>query len=177
MWPEDSLRILRTDLSNKGVDMSNSKRIFKKCIIGFIAGILFGLIITIVFSILTPGGRISFVNPEFTNEIGNMPVALLIQSVLTGLLGLVGYGGSEVYSVENWSITKATLIHFGAVIVVFFAIGFALHWMRVDDGLAILIMLGIYIFVYTVLWIIQYLRVKSQVRDLNSGLEKMKKGQ
>ena len=176
MWPEDSLRILRTDLSNKGVEMSNSKRLFKKCIIGFISGILLGLIITVIFSIQTPGGRIGFVNPDFAGEIGNLPVALLIQSVLTGLLGVVGYGGSEVYRIDNWSILKATTIHFGAVIVVFFAIGFSLHWMSVDDGTAILIMLGIYILVYAALWIIQYLRVKSQVRDINSGLEKMKKG-
>ena len=155
--------------------MSNHKRFFIKCLIGFVGGILVGLFITVISSLVTNDMKPIFVDPEFAAAIGNTPLAILVQSILSGLLGLVGLGGSEMYRIESWSIAKATLVHFAAVMVVFLAVSFTLRWMSVKDMPAIFIILGVFILVYAIIWLTQYIKGKKQVRDMNSGLEKMKK--
>lgn len=155
--------------------MINKKRFFIKCLIGFAGGILVGLTIIVISSMATNDMKPIFVDPEFAEAIGNTPLAILIQSILSGLLGLVGLGGSEMYSIESWSILKATLIHFVAVMVVFLAVSFTLRWMSIKEMPAIFIILGVFILVYAIIWLTQYLKGKKQVRDMNSGLEKMKK--
>ncbi len=154
--------------------MSDEKRIILKSIIGFIMGIVVGLLITAIASMFGENKEIVIVSPEFAQSIGNTALAFVIQSVLTGMLGVAGYGGSELYRIESWSLLRSTLTHFILVISLFFVIAFTLKWIDIGDIPTMLIMLGSYIAVYFIIWLVSYLKVNHQVRDINTGLEKMK---
>ena len=154
--------------------MSDEKRIILKSIIGFIMGIVVGLLITAIAFMFGENKEIVIVSPEFAQSIGNTALAFVIQSVLTGMLGVAGYGGSELYRIESWSLLRSTLTHFIIVISLFFVIAFTLKWIVISDIPAMLIMLGSYVAVYFIIWLVSYLKVNHQVRDINTGLEKMK---
>ena len=151
-----------------------SKKVIMKFIVGFGLGVVAGIVITIIFSLLL-NGKISFISSDFVSTIGNKPLAYIIEFILMGLLGLVGYGGSSVYEVENWSIMKATFVHFFATFIVFFAVSFTLGWVSTEDITGTIIMIACTVGAYFVIWLVQYIRSKMLVRDINSGLEKMKK--
>ena len=154
--------------------MSDEKRIILKSIIGFIMGIVVGLLITAIAFMFGENKEIVIVSPEFAQSIGNTALAFVIQSVLTGMLGVAGYGGSELYRIESWSLLRSTLTHFIIVISLFFVIAFTLKWIVISDIPMMLIMLGSYVAVYFIIWLVSYLKVNHQVRDINTGLEKMK---
>ncbi len=152
-----------------------SKKVIMKFIVGFGLGIVGGIIITIIFSLLLNGGKISLISSEFVATIGNKPLAYIIEFILMGMLGLVGYGGSTVYEVEKWSIMKATFIHFFSTFIVFFAVSSTLGWISTEDITGTIIVIACTVVAYIVIWLVQYIRFRIQVRDINSGLEKMKK--
>ena len=93
--------------------------------------------------------------------------------LLSGIPGCVSMGSSVIYSVEKWSIARATVTHFLITFLCFYLISFALDWFRFGDSMFWMITAAM-IIGYFVVWLMMYLAYKRQIRKINEGLKKIK---
>ena len=88
--------------------MNLNKDMVKLIVLCFIAGALIGNGIAWIISL--DNGTGSIVAPVFADEVGE-PLAIIIQTVMCGLMGVFGMAGSRVYSSDRFNILQATSLH------------------------------------------------------------------
>ncbi len=155
--------------------MSFKDRVITKASVGFALGVIIGVALTAFFvSTDINDGRLYLVVPEFSARIGNPILAFMIEAVLSGLLGAFGNGSSAVYSLESWSIAKATMVHFIITIIANYAVCYTLCWVspfNIGDNLLMFVM---FVIAYVMIWLVMYLKSKRSVAELNAGLQQFK---
>lgn len=95
--------------------------------------------------------------------------------VIGGIYGAVAMGSSVVYGIEKWSIARATATHFLLVFALFFLLVISMGWFRLSDPV-FWIVVGAMVAVYILIWLIQYLSYRRQIREMNDELIKWKSG-
>ena len=98
-------------------------------------------------------------------------VPLIVQLFLYAMMGVVGNGGSIVYSFESWGITKMTLVHYSCTIAYFIVMGLILDF---GPPSVYLIMIGIMTVVYFLIWVLSYISGKREVKRMNEELKSFK---
>jgi positive regulator of sigma E activity len=102
---------------------------------------------------------------EYDNMITDKPA----------LLGAINMGTQIVYDIEAWGIRKSTIVHYLICVMTFICASTLLHWFSAD---ILWIVLIIFTVIYMIIWFIYSTLYKREVRQMNSGLEKMlRKGQ
>ncbi len=134
-----------------------AKKAIRLSLIGFLLGIGVGVMI------YATGG---FDYLSEADKQAKLPLFMFV----SGLLGVVGMGGSVVYDIESWSITKATATHFVATIAAFFAMGFIEGWYQSISIPSLLITVAMFVVAYVIIWVIQYLKCKKAIQGLNEEL-------
>lgn len=89
--------------------------------------------------------------------------------ISTYLLAFVHAGASVFNQIEEWSIMKSLLCHFGTLYVIYIACYLFNSWIPFD-GNVILIFTAIFVAVYFVVWGIVYFSVQAASRKLNAKL-------
>lgn len=153
----------------------NKKKLIKLSASGFVLGILVCTIITAVTSSIG-SGEVKLCNPHFAKAVGNYALALFLQTVISGLYGAVVMGATIVYDIEpedikKWSILKATVTHCVITFSSYYITGFVLRWFSIKNVKENLIMLLIFIIVYTSIWLINYLSYRKEVKRFNEKLK------
>ncbi len=124
-------------------------------LIGTIVGMIVGIIIWMINS-GAPEGR-SFV----------------LHIVMSGLHGLIPYGAATVYSIESWGLTKSTVVHATITLATILAIELPMKWFEWNSSFAI--MMVIYVIIYTLIWVGNYLYWKHTIRKINDELKDYQK--
>lgn len=75
-------------------------RSIKRIMLGFVIGMAVGNLIAAMFSYV-PGGDNLIVSELLLEKTGSESKAFLIQTLLSGVLGAVGMGGTVIYELEN----------------------------------------------------------------------------
>ncbi|MBR0342002.1 MAG: DUF3021 family protein, partial [Oscillospiraceae bacterium] len=118
------------------------REIFKRAAflfaLGFILGILIGLIIT-----AATGSQ----NQE--QQISSITLYLFT----CGLLGAINMAATVVYSIEHWGLLRTTLTHFCISMGTLCIIGFSVGWLNIHDTVTWIILI-ISIIVYFIIWFI-----------------------
>lgn len=148
------------------------KRLITKSIIGFFVGALMIHAITLLVNYLSRGQWLICM-PELTEELG-FTQAVVVQTLLGALLGVIAIGGMCLFDIEQWSLLRATAVHGTLLLVTYLIIGTLLHWFSFHL-IPILIMAGIIIIVYALIWLIMYLLWKRDIREMNRLAEEYKK--
>jgi len=156
------------------MEMSLKNEFIVRASIGFGLGILIGTVIAALTGSGEVDGRLYLCSEEFVEFVGSELIAFLIQAVLCGLQGVVGMGGSIAYSIEEWSTLKATLVHFFAVMIWFYAMALFLRWISVSQPDSLFIPLVFMIPPYILIWLISYTVYKLQINRINEKLGKFK---
>lgn len=136
------------------MDTEFRNKLIIRCLVGTILGVFVGVLFWVAFS--DPGYK----------------AGLILHLVMSGVQGLIAFGGTIVYDIESWGLRKATLTHFSMTLIVFIVNSLWLGWFA---GTAFVIALVIYIFVYAAIWISEMLYWKKTVKEMNEELEKFKK--
>ena len=136
-------------------------RIFKRAGLGFLLGMAMGNII----AYFTSSGSGLPVAPQLIEAVGGEAGALLIQTVLSGLIGAAGFGGMLFYEIEKWSMLRTMATHFALISAVFLTVSRLLYWMTTLTE--ILVMEGIMLVAYLIVWVIMCAVYRSQVKELN----------
>jgi hypothetical protein len=134
----------------------------KRLLLGFLLGTAIGNLIAWFFG--------SYVSSVLVARMGSVPVAILVQSLVSGLYGSFALAGTLFYDIEQWSLTRSSVMHFLVIVVLYVPAAMFLGW--ADSATEILIVEGILLVAYFIIWLVIYLRYKREVRSLNEMLNK-----
>ncbi len=145
------------------------KKIVLRSILGFPIGIAIGYFITIFISLGFANGYYSPCVPELVTVMGNEINAVLLQALLCGLLGAGFAASSVIWEIENWSLMKETGIYFAVISIIMLPIAYFSYWMEHSIG-GFLSYFGIFVLIFALIWIVQFVIGKHNVRKMNENL-------
>ncbi len=128
-----------------------------RALIGAIIGMLIGLFIC------------TFAND--LSELAAERINLIIQVVGSGIYGAIPMGGTIAYEIENWSLLKATLIHYSTTMAAFLIANALLNWFSWSIIIYILLALTIGFFI---IWFVEYFSWKRTIRRMNKDLANLR---
>ena len=103
--------------------------------------------------------------------LNNKPF-VFAQIIGSVILGVVAMGGSVVYDFDRWSLTKVTIVHYVLTMGTFVLCCFFLGWFSHD---ILFIVFIIFTVAYFIIWLINYLIYRREIRRINRELENMLK--
>lgn len=145
------------------------KKAFLRGLLGFPLGISIGYIITIFISLALAQGYYSPCVPVLVETMGNEINAVILQTILSGLLGSAFAACSVIWEMDNWSIAKQTGIYFIITALVMMPIAYFTNWME-HSVLGFLSYLGIFVLIFIIVWVAQYLAWKIKIKKINLKL-------
>lgn len=101
--------------------------------------------------------------------MGNEINAVIIQTVLCGLLGSGFSVSSVIWEIEHWSIVKQTGLYFLIISVIMLPIAYFMYWME-HSVTGFLSYFGIFILIFAVIWIVQFIIGKKNIKRMNEKL-------
>lgn len=145
------------------------RRIFLRAVRGAPLGIALGTIISILISAVWGGGYYAPCVFELVQELGSELGAMILQTALCALLGAMFGGASVVWEIESWSIVKQTGVYFLVASLSMMPIAYITRWMEHSIA-GCLSYFGIFVVIFAVIWLIQYIRGRRDVRKMNEKL-------
>lgn len=152
------------------------KKILFRGLQGFPTGITIGYLITVCIPLLEGGETYSPCVPELVAVMGNELHAVALQALLCGLLGAGFAAASVVWEIERWSLVKQTGIYFLITSGLMLPIAYFTYWME-HSLVGFLIYFGIFVLIFAVTWVIQFVIGKRCVRKMNENLHHVKDSQ
>lgn len=142
------------------------KKVILRGLLGFPIGVFIAYTITIIFSLIFAKGDYSPADPVLVKECGSQINAVLLQFVFAGILGAASAGGSTIFEIDHWSILKQTVIHFLVLSLSMLPIAYFSYWME-HTLLGFAVYFGVFILVYTILWISLFFYWKGKIKEIN----------
>lgn len=146
------------------------KQLIQLALFGFPIGVTIGYAITLVISIIIGNGLYYPVNTEFITTAGGELNAVLIQTLLSGIVGSAFSMGSLVWDIDSWSLAKQTGVYFAIACVALFPISYYANWMPHSVPGAIFYV-GMFVLVFVLVWIAQYMSYKKQIAEVNARIK------
>ena len=146
------------------------KKAFLRGLLGFPLGIAVGYLVTIFISLSLGQGYYSPCVPALLHTMGSEINAVILQTVLCGLLGSSFAACSLIWEIDHWSIAKQTCIYFLITSLVMMPIAYFTNWMQ-HTIVGFLIYFGIFVFIFIAVWFSQYIIWKSKVRKINTKFD------
>ena len=152
-----------------GKEETMKKKIIMRCLTGFPLGLAIGYVISIVISLVWAEGYYSPCVPDLIDMAGSEINAVILQAFLCGALGTGFAASSVIWEIENWGIVKQTGIYFLIVSLIMMPIAYITYWME-HSLKGIVSYFGIFALIFAVVWLVQYIRARRNVRDMNASL-------
>lgn len=149
------------------------KKIIARAALGLPIGISIGCIITLVLSLLISDGYYHPCVPEFIAVMENELNAVILQTVLCGLLGAGFSASSVIWSIEHWSIAKQTGIYFAVISLIMLPIAYLTYWME-HSLIGFISYFGIFILIFAFIWIVEFIIIKHNIKKMNENLHNSK---
>ena len=145
------------------------KKTLKAAGIGFLIGMIVGNVIAFLTGNSGTGG-VTFASPQLLDMAGGSgTVAMLLQSLFSGLYGAVCFAGMSFYEIERMPRAAATALHCALIVLLFIPIALLLGW--VSDIGTLLMISGMQLVGFFIIWLILYFGYKKQIRELNEMQE------
>ena len=148
-------------------------RIIKLALIGFPVGIVIGFVITLIISACIGDGFYYPVTPEFISLMGNELNAVILQTVLCGIIGSGFAMASVIWDIDSWSLAKQSAIYFLIACIIMFPIAYITNWMKHSIA-GVLSYVGIFVVIFVISWLVQYLSWKRKIKRMNDCFKKDK---
>ncbi len=145
------------------------KKIIMRSLLGFPIGIAIGYLITILLSLVWAKGYYSPCVPELISVMGNEINAVILQTVLCGILGTGFAASSVIWEMDNWSIVKQTGIYFSIISVIMLPIAYFAYWME-HSIVGFLTYFGFFVLIFAIIWITQFVIGKHTISKMNEKL-------
>ena len=149
------------------------KKLLVHLIVGFVLGVAIGLGIAWLET-LSSGGRL--MEHSFIAERVGLGGAITLQTLLSGVLGCVSVTGMLLYEIDKWSLAKATVVHYVAIIAAFSLASFSLGWF-VSAIAYYFVAVACNTVGFFIIWLIMYLLWKKEVKKMNEELSSYKEEQ
>ncbi len=148
------------------------KKALLRGLIGAPLGVFISYTITIIISLCNwRSGILDPVVPVLTQVMGNELKAVVFQYILCAILGFAFAIGSAVFEVEEWSITKQTILHFIISTTAMFPIAYFCYWME-HTLIGILTYIMIFVVMYVIIWVIQISIWRKRINAINKSIQR-----
>lgn len=128
-------------------------------------GLLLGMIVGSVIAWLSGGFSEVIINPILIDRMGSKTAAIVLQTLVSGVYGAAAVSGMLLYDVDEWSLAKATIVHYLIVAVPYVPMALFLGW--AESAADILIVEGFQLIAFFLIWSVMVLRYKAKVKKLN----------
>ena len=143
------------------------RKILSRSFIGFILGTFINTIIAITISLIINDGNYYAANPNIAStEISSV----LIQFVLSGILGTAFSAGSLIFESDSLSLLSQTILHFLVASLAMLPIAYLCNWMN-HSILGFIQYFSIFVAIYFVIWLTQYITWKKRLATINKKLK------
>lgn len=146
------------------------KKIIKRGLLGFPEGIALGFVITVIISVCIGDGSYYPVSTELISSMGSELNAVILQTVLCGMLGSGFAMASVIWEIDSWSLAKQSGIYFAIACVIMFPVAYIANWMK-HSVPGVLSYMGIFIAIFVVVWIAQYLCWRRRIKKMNDRIK------
>ena len=146
------------------------KEIMSRIFIGLLGGIVICYLITIGISIVIADGNYYPCVPSLIERFGNETTAVMIQTVLSAVLGASFAGSSLIWEKDDWSLLKQTGIYFAIVTVLMMTVAYVCEWME-HSVFGVLSYFAIFFVIFVIVWVIQYMFWKRRISRIKSKLQ------
>ena len=146
------------------------KKLIGHGLLGFPLGITIGFVITIIVSVCIGDGSFYPVTPELLNAMDNELSAVVLQTMLCGIMGSGFAMASVIWEIDSWSLAKQSGIYFAIACVIMFPISYFANWMPHSTG-GILSYVGIFVAIFLAAWVTQYSVWKRKIKKMNEGIK------
>ena len=136
---------------------------------GIPQGIAIGYVIAIIVSLVNGDGAFHVVESRLVEQLNSEISAVVIQMVLLAVIGGVFAAASVIWEMDEWNILKQTGIYFCILSVTLLPCAYLLHWMERSVG-GFIIYIGIFVVLFLVIWVVQYLFWKNRIEKINDKL-------
>ncbi len=150
------------------------KKIVSRVLYSFPIGISCSVGISLFLSLLFGEGKYYPFAASLVFFTGSEVKAMLLQTMLSGILGGVFGGMSFIWEIERWSILKQTAVYFLSVSIPMMGISYLLYWMEHSLNGFLLYFL-IFVMVFFVVWLFNFAIYWFKVRRINEELDLEKK--
>jgi hypothetical protein len=147
------------------------KKILMRGLFGLPTGIAIGFVITLIISICIGNGSFYPVTPELIDATGNELNAVILQTVLCAIMGAGFAAASIVWELDSWSLAKQSGIYFMIISVIMLPIAYFTNWMK-HTVLGVLSYVAIFVAIFVVVWLSQYLLWKRKIKQMNTLVNK-----
>lgn len=138
---------------------------------GLPTGIAIGFVITLIISICIGNGSFYPVTPELIDATGNELNAVILQTVLCAIMGAGFAAASIIWELDSWSLAKQSGIYFMIISVIMLPIAYCTNWMK-HTALGVLSYVAIFVAIFVVVWLSQYLLWKRKIKQMNTLVNK-----
>ena len=150
------------------------KKIVSRVLYSFPIGISCSVGISLLLSLIFGEGKYYPFASPLVSFTGSEVKAMLMQTILSGILGSVFGGMSFIWEIERWSILKQTAVYFLSVSIPMMGISYLLYWMEHSLSGFLLYFL-IFVMVFFVVWLFNFAIYWFKVRRINQELDLEKK--
>ena len=146
-------------------------KVVKRIFMGVPIGISIGYVLSIVFSTIFANGYYGAVHPELTILLGSEINAVMIQAILWGIIGAVFAGGSVIWELDHWSLTKQTITVFSLYFITMTPIALFLKWIPLSTT-GFIIYITNFFLMFSAIWLSVFFTLKRTVDAINDKLSK-----
>lgn len=147
------------------------RKLISRGVLGVPLGIAIGFVITIIISACVGDGSFYPVTRELMETMGNELNAVILQTILCGIMGACFAMASVIWEMDAWSLAKQSGIYFFVACIVMLPIAYVTNWMK-HSVVGILSYVGIFLASFLVVWLMQYCAWKSRIREMNDCIQK-----
>ena len=151
------------------------KKIVSRVLYSFPIGISCSVGISLLLSLIFGEGKYYPFASPLVLFTGSEVKAMLMQTILSGILGSVFGGMSFIWEMERWSILKQTAVYFLSVSIPMMGISYLLYWMEHSLSGFLLYFL-IFVMVFIVVWLFNLAMYWIKIRKMNQNLNVEKRG-
>ena len=147
------------------------KKILNHVLSGASLGICIGFLFALSFSFINQTSYFMPSTPEFVNHFASNTLATAVSALLWACMGIVFSVSPLVFGIEQWSITRQTIVHFVITFVFFTPLAILAGWFPLNTFWLIGYTL-IFLAMYVLMWLIFMHRARKEINDLNKLLLK-----
>lgn len=146
------------------------KEIIRRIVVGLMTGIAVSYLITIGISISLCDGNYYPCVPSLVERFGSETTAVIVQTVLSALLGAGFAGSSLIWEKDDWSLLKQTGIYFAIVTVLMMTVAYVCEWME-HSVIGALSYFAIFFAIFVIAWVIRYSVWKIRIAKIKKKLK------
>lgn len=152
----------------KGTVRDMKKKVLQRGLFGIPTGIAIGYVITVMMSAFWGDGSY-YPCACVCGRDGSEIRAVVVQTVLCGLVGMVYAAGSVVWEVDRWSLAGQTAAYFLITLGSVLPVAYAAYWMERSVA-GVLGYVAIFCAIFAGIWIAQYLGWRAKINRINKKI-------